>query len=118
MRQPFNLNTGSQEIATLALTDLAPLLEEHITTIVAERERLRQRLGAYAALECFPSDANFLLVRVTGDVEALCEALLSREIAVRRFPTGEPRLRACIRITIGTPEENQRLLQALGDILG
>ena len=118
VRQPFNLSTGSQEVAALGLTDLAPLLENHITTIVAERERLRGELGRHDALHCYPSDANFLLVRVAGDVPALCEALLSREIAVRQFPNGEPRLKACIRITIGTPEENQRLIEVLEDILG
>jgi histidinol-phosphate aminotransferase len=118
VRQPFNLDTGSQEIATLALTDLAPLLEEHITTIVAERERLATELDRYEALRSFPSDANFLLVRYEGDVSELCNALLDREIAVRQFSNGDPRLRSCIRITIGTPEENQRLVEALGDILG
>lgn len=118
VRQPFNLNTASQIIARLALTDLAPLLEEHITTIVAERQRLAAKLDAFGALRCFPSDANFLLVLYDGDVSALCESLLDREIAVRQFPRGHERLRNCVRITIGTPEENERLLQALGDILG
>ena len=117
VRQPFNLNAASQAIATLALTDLAPLLEEGITTIVAERERLATELDGYEALQCFPSDANFLLVRCTGDVPELCRALLDREIAVRQFSTGDSRLRSCIRITIGTPEENQRLVDALSDIL-
>lgn len=118
VRQPFNLNTASQAIATLALTDLAPLLEEGITTIVAERERLATELDGYEALQCFPSDANFLLVQCTGDVPGLCRALLDREIAVRQFSTGDSRLRSCVRITIGTPEENQRLVDALSDILG
>jgi histidinol-phosphate aminotransferase len=118
VRQPFNLNTASQAIATLALTDLAPLLEEGITTIVAERERLATELDGYEALQCFPSDANFLLVQCTGDVPELCRALSDREIAVRQFLTGDSRLRSCIRITIGTPEENQRLVDALSDILG
>lgn len=118
VRQPFNLNTASQIIARLALTDLAPLLEEHITTIVAERQRLAAELDAFGGLRCFPSDANFLLVLYDGDVSALCESLLDREIAVRQFPRGHERLRNCVRITIGTPEENERLLQALGDILG
>ena len=117
VRQPFNLNTTSQAIATLALTDLAPLLEEGITTIVAERERLATELDGYEALQCFPSDANFLLVQCTGDVPGLCRALLDREIAVRQFSAGDSRLRSCIRITIGTPEENQRLVDALSDIL-
>lgn len=117
VRQPFNLNTASQIIATLALTDLAPLLEEHIMTIVAERQRLVGELERHEALHCYPSDANFLLVRHTGDVPELCSALLNREIAVRQFAHGDPRLRSCIRITIGTPEENQRLIEALDDIL-
>jgi len=118
VRQPFNLNTASQGIATLALTDLAPVLETHITSIVAERERLATELDRYEVLQCFPSDANFLLVQHTGDVPELCRALLDREIAVRQFSTGDSRLRSCIRITIGTPEENQRLVEALRDILG
>jgi histidinol-phosphate aminotransferase len=118
VRQPFNLNTVSQVIATLALTDLAPFLENGITSIVAERERLATDLAAYEAFQCFPSDANFLLVQYTGDVPELCAALLDRAIAVRQFLTGDSRLRSCIRITIGTPEENQRLVEALSDILG
>jgi len=118
VRQPFNLNAVSQEIATLALTDLAPLIEEHVTTIVAERGRLRAALDQREALHCFPSDANFLLVRYAGDVVELCKELLGREIAVRQFPRGDSRLRSCIRVTIGTPEENERLIEALEDILG
>ena len=118
VRQPFNLNTASQEIATLALTDLAPLLEEHVTAIVGERERLAAGLARYQAFRCFPSDANFLLAQYGGDVPSLCRALLDREIAVRHFSSGGPRLRSCIRVTVGTPEENQRFIEALGDILG
>lgn len=117
VRQPFNLSTPAQVVATLALTDLAPLLEEHITTIVSERERLEGELDAMASLTCFPSDANFLLVHHSGDVPALCSALLDREIAVRQFSHGDERLRSCIRATIGTPEENQRLIEALNEIL-
>jgi histidinol-phosphate aminotransferase len=117
VRQPFNLNTVSQEIATLALTDLAPVLEEHVTLVVSERERLAAELGRHQRLRCFPSDANFLLVEYAGAVPSLCEALLQREIAVRQFSGGDPRLRRCIRITIGTPDENDRLIDALGDIL-
>ena len=117
VRQPFNLSTPAQVLATLALRDLAPLLEEHVTTIVAERERLAAELDRWATLTSYPSDANFLLVHHSGDVPALCAALLDREIAVRQFPHGNERLRSCIRITIGTPEENQLLIGALGDIL-
>jgi histidinol-phosphate aminotransferase len=118
VRQPFNLNTTSQVVATLALTDFAPLLEEQITLIVAERERLAHALDAHDSLQCFPSGANFLLVRYTGNVPELCASLLDRGIAVRRFSRGDSRLQSCIRMTIGTPEENLRLVEALRDILG
>lgn len=117
VRQPFNLNTISQQIATLALTDLAPMLEEHITLVVAERERVAAALERFDALRCYPSDANFLLVNYDGDPSTLCQALLVRDIAVRQFPNADSRLRRCIRITIGTPDENGRLLEALDDIL-
>ncbi len=117
VRQPFNLNTASQEIARLALTDFAPILQEQITTVVAERERLAVALDEHDALHCCPSDANFLLVRYAGDVPELCSALLEREIAVRQFKHGDPRLQSCVRITVGTPDENQRLIVALRDIL-
>ena len=118
VRQPFNLNTASQEIATLALTDLSPLLEEHITSIVAERGRLTTAIARNEGFRCFPSDANFLLVQYAGNVPELCSALLDREIAVRQFSGGDSRLQTCVRITIGTPQENERLLEALSDILG
>lgn len=117
VRQPFNLNALSQEIATLAFTDLAPVLQAHVSGIVAERDRLAQALARYASLQSFPSDANFLLVRYDGDLTKLCEALLARQIAVRRFTAGDARLADCIRITLGTPEENQRLVTALDEIL-
>ncbi len=117
VRQPFNLNALSQEIATLALTDLAPALLGHVRSIVAERERLAKELALLPALSCFPSDANFLLVRYDGDITKLCENLLSRQIAVRRFTDGAAQLRHCVRITVGTPEENQRLVAALNEIL-
>jgi histidinol-phosphate aminotransferase len=117
VRQPFNLSTASQVTATLALTDLAPVLEAHITSIVAERQRLATELERHDSLRCYPSDANFLLVEFGGEVSELCTALLDRGVAVRQFQSGDSRLRSCIRITIGTPDENQRLLEALGDIL-
>ena len=117
VRQPFNLSTASQVAATLALTDLGPLLERQITTIVAERQLLVTELERHESLRCYSSDANFLLVEFGGDVPELCDALLDHGIAVRQFRAGDPRLHSCIRITIGTPEENQRLLEALRDIL-
>lgn len=117
VRQPFNLNTLSQEIATLALTDLAPIVQAHTATILTERQRLMEAMARHASLRSFPSDANFVLVEYDGNVPWLCEELLSRQIAVRRFSSGGGRLAKCIRITVGTQEENERLITALDEIL-
>ncbi|MGB5809169.1 MAG: histidinol-phosphate transaminase [Polyangiales bacterium] len=115
VRQPFNLNALSQEIATLALTDLAPLVRSQARAVAAERELLATALREIPGISTYPSQANFLLLRIEGNPRAVCEGLLERGIAVRRFD-GHPRLAQCIRITVGTPEENGRLVEALGEV--
>ncbi|MEM7135373.1 MAG: histidinol-phosphate transaminase [Myxococcota bacterium] len=116
VRQPFNLNSLSQTVATLALTELAPTLAAQAKSIATERTRLENAIAQRPGLQPFPSQANFLLVGVEGDATAVTSALLEREIAVRRFAKASPRLARCIRITVGTPEENDRVVKALGEI--
>jgi histidinol-phosphate aminotransferase len=111
-RQPFNLSALSVRAAELALTELAPFLDAQVARIVAERERLFVALGQRDDLEPQPSEANFVLVRVKGDAEALKAQLAGAGIAVRSFP-GAPSLDGFIRITVGAPEENDALLAAL-----
>ena len=113
VRQPFNVNALSQAVATLALTELAPMIHAQARAVRSERTRLVDRIGQLSGFEVFPSDANFLLIRTPGSVESLREQLLEQEIAVRRFGPGYPRLAQCIRITVGTPAENDRLIEAL-----
>ena len=117
VRQPFNLNALSQEVARLALTELAPTFERQAQAIISERARLLEALGELDGLHCYGTDANFVLVQYSGEVPQLCAALLERGIAVRQFRE-QPRLSDCVRITVGTPEETRRLVQALGEILG
>ena len=64
VRQPFNLGSASQVVATLALTDLAPLLEEHVTTIVSERQRLAAELDQVLPAHDLRADESPLDVRV------------------------------------------------------
>jgi len=85
---------------------------EHIALIRRERERLARELGRLAGVRhVWPSDANFLLVQfrdATGAFERARGArLLIRDVR------SQPGLDACLRITVGTPEQNERLLQAL-----
>jgi histidinol-phosphate aminotransferase len=64
----------------------------------------------------FPSGANFVLVRVAGDGHALWERLLDRGVLVRDF-SRRPELAECLRITVGTPGENDACLAAMRDAL-
>jgi histidinol-phosphate aminotransferase len=83
-----------------------------IRTILAERERLRRRLeAAPAVVRVFPSDANFLLVECR-DARQFLEAGKATGLLVRDFSSA-PGLANCLRITIGTPEQNERLLKAV-----
>lgn len=109
VRLPYHLDALTQEAGLVAL-DLADQATAHITTITAERERVRAALAAMPGVEVWPSDANFLLLR-TG-VTDLFDRLLDRGVLVRDF-SREVRLEGCLRVTIGTPEENDRFLEAL-----
>ncbi|MFW5875228.1 MAG: histidinol-phosphate transaminase [Myxococcota bacterium] len=114
-RQPFNLNTLSQETARLALTELWPTLEDQIAAVVRERARLARALAEVPGLRVWPSDANFLLVQVReGDAGELARALRERHVGVRHFGEAHGPLAGHVRITVGTPQENRRLLDALG----
>ena len=63
-----------------------------------------------------PSGANFLLVRVRGDAHDLWQRLLDRGVLVRDFSSW-PRVEGCLRVTVGTPDENDAFLAALDAVL-
>jgi histidinol-phosphate aminotransferase len=113
VRQPFNLNALSQVTAELALGELAGVLDEQVASIIAERARLVAGLESDPRLHVYPSEANFVLVRVSGDSQALADDLLARGVAVRSFQKYGGRLVGHLRITVGTPSENEALLEAL-----
>jgi histidinol-phosphate aminotransferase len=71
---------------------------------------LYEALGALPGIEVFPSGGNFLLVRVEK-ARALHDALVERGVLVRLFDAGA--LAGCMRITVGTPDENSWLLDAI-----
>jgi histidinol-phosphate aminotransferase len=116
-RPPYNLATHTQLAARVLLEEMPEVLDAQVRAIVEERGRLGRELAAIAALRPAPSDANFFLVEVEGDAASLHAALASRGIGVRRF-AGHPRLGRHLRITVGTPAENDALLGALRELLG
>ena len=116
IKQPYNINVAAQAAALGSLEDVDYLMDK-VRIIVAERERIYDRLQSLAGLHVYPSQANFLLCRVlAGDAKALKDELMRRGILVRYF--NKPGLSDCIRFSIGTPEQNDVLLAALEEIFG
>jgi histidinol-phosphate aminotransferase len=114
VKMPYNLNVAAQAAALASLEDL-PLLLERVRAIVAERERLLAALGGIGWLEPFPSRANFVLCRVRGrDAQGVWAALRRRGVLVRRY--SHPLLWDCLRISVGRPQDSDRLLEALASL--
>ena len=94
-----------------SLQDREPLMER-VRTIVEERDRMTQQLSALEFLEVFPSAANFVLTRIAGgEGRELRDQLAATGIFVRYFDT--PRLHDCIRISVGTGADTDRVTEAL-----
>jgi len=91
-------------------------MRERVAILVAERHRLGAALARLPGLTVYPSGANFVLVRAEGDGHVLWQQLVERGILVRDFSRW-PRLDNCLRITVGTPEEDDALLTALREML-
>lgn len=111
VKYPYNINVITQRTVIERLRhDIAPQVAE----IVAERGRVAAAVARSPVVrEVFPSDANFLLVRV-DDPDALYRRLIAEGVIVRN----RTRIRGCegcLRITIGTPEENAHLIQILNN---
>ena len=114
VRLPYNINVLTQVTAAFALTEGWPVLQEQTAAIRAERARLFQTLQALPGLSPFPSQANFILVRTEpGEAEAIFERLKAAGVLVKKLHGGHPLLEDCLRFTVGTPEENERLLKEL-----
>ena len=101
-----------EDVLKLTEAPQRAMAADRIRTILAERERVRQRLEACVAVRrVFPSDANFLLVECR-DARRFLEAGRSVGLLVRDF-SATPGLSDCLRVTIGTPAQNDRLLDAV-----
>ncbi len=108
VKPPYNINQASQELAVKALEEVDQV-NDMIQEIVAQRALLEEQLKELSlVIHIYPSDANFLLIKVTKPI-ALYNYLLSKGIVVRDRSKVEL-CEGCLRITVGTPLENQQLL--------
>ena len=114
IRPPFNVNSLAQAAALAALDD-EPHILECVRLIDAGRQLLYDEFKALG-LKYVPSRANFILVDVGRSAAEIYQKLLREGVIVR--PLTSFGMETALRITIGTPQENRRLVRALGAVLG
>lgn len=116
VKQPYNVNTFSQ-MAARAVVEHWPLFRAQIDAIIAERERLAGVLETLPGVQVFPSQANFILFRVSGSPDEIHQKLLERGILIRKGLGKTHGLQECMRVTVGTKEENDKFLQKMQEIM-
>jgi histidinol-phosphate aminotransferase len=114
---PYNLNAFSQIAAEVAIEKYPTLLGPTVGAIVAERERLYSAISRLRGLTPVLSKGNFMVVRADTDPKQIFAELLKRDILIRDV-SAYPMLSEYFRVSVGTPEENDRLVKALHEIQG
>jgi len=112
VRPPYNVSVLTQA-AALFLIEKLDVLEAQAARIKSDRAALGQSLAALKGVTVFPSEANFFLIRVP-DALGTYEGLKRQNVLVRNL---HPGLANCLRVTVGTPDENRILLAALREAL-
>ncbi len=112
---PYNVNIFTLTAAEIVIENRA-VLNHGISTLIRERERVFAELQKRPAIRAFPSKANFILVRTEQPARELFETLYGMGVLVRDV-SSYPLLERCLRISIGTAEENNRFLAALDKAL-
>ena len=115
LRPPYNVNVLTQAVARFALRHL-DVFAAQAAEIRRERTRLAAALATLPGVTVYPSEANFLTVRVP-DAPALYAWLKEQRILVKTLHGGHPLLEHCLRLTVGSPDENSALIAAIADHL-
>jgi histidinol-phosphate aminotransferase len=115
VRPPYNVGSLNAEAALFAL-EHADEYARQAAVLRAERERLQTALRGVAGITAFPSEANMILVRVPDSARAFA-GMKARGILVKHIAGLHPLLANCLRLTVGTPDENERMIQALKESL-
>lgn len=115
IRLPYNSNSLSQKLTERLLNHFSPV-QKQLDNLIKERERMIRELSKFKSLKIFPSDANFVLFRVEQDSSSLFRELMKNGILTRDLGS-HPRLKNCLRVTIGTPDENKAFLDKMSNII-
>lgn len=111
----YNVNAFSQMVAQIVFSK-RHLLEGAVEEIIGERERLFRELNKMAGLTAYPSQTNFILFRTERDAGEIFDGLVKEGILLRNF-SHKPGLENCLRVTVGTQQENDDFLEALRKII-
>lgn len=115
VRQPYSVDSFSQMVASMVFRERM-VFEQVITDLIRGRDQLMHGLSMQHGVKVFETEANFVLFR-TEHASALWRDLLHNySILVRDF-SRTPGLEDCLRVTVGTPEENARFLEAVEEVL-
>jgi histidinol-phosphate aminotransferase len=118
VRQPFNVSATSQAAAAAVLAEAWDEVGAQVERVVRERERVTTILRALPGVDVAPSHANFLWVGTPRPAADVYAELLVRGVLVRSFHSAGGRLANRLRVTIGSPSDNDRFIEALVQTLG
>ncbi|MDB5859882.1 MAG: hisC [Ramlibacter sp.] len=111
VRPPYNISVLNSEAALFAL-EHEEVFAAQAADLRAQRERIQSALAKMAGVQAWPSDANMILVRVPDPARAF-EGMKARGVLVKNVSKMHPLLAGCLRLTVGTADENTQLLAAL-----
>lgn len=113
LRLPYNINSLTQASLAFALTHYTAF-EQQAWQICIERRSLYEKLSAIKNLQVWPTHANFILFRLKNrEADRVHEHLKSQKVLLKNLSRVHPLLAQCLRVTVGSPEENRIFLQAL-----
>jgi histidinol-phosphate aminotransferase len=116
-RLPYNVNVLTQISASFALDHVA-VFNEQTACIRRDREVLHKALVGVKGLQVWPSEANFITFRVSGGgAGVIHRGLMEQGVLIKNLDGSHPLLKDCLRVTVGTPQENERFLEALEGVL-
>jgi len=115
VRMPYNINSLTQASAHFFLQH-SDVFKKQARDICFERNRMTAALMAFESVEVFPSQANFILLRVQ-DADSAFEALKERGILIKNMHAQGGLLSQCLRITVGSKDENNAVLAALREMM-
>ena len=115
LRLPYNVGVLPQLVAEKLLSHHDVLLQQ-AEQIKQDRAKLYQQLSEIAGVKVYSSEANFLLFRV-ANATAVFEGLKQHGVLIKNLNGGHPMLKDCLRVTVGTPEENMRFITALTETI-